>query len=53
MTGRRVTAIDLLERIVDGLDAPDSARTLLGLASSQASVAQPANPGIGKSTAGS
>ncbi|MBI1757765.1 MAG: helix-turn-helix transcriptional regulator [Actinobacteria bacterium] len=35
INGRKVTTIDLLERIADGLHLPDTARTTMGLAPSQ------------------
>jgi transcriptional regulator with XRE-family HTH domain len=35
IAGRKVTSIDVLERIADGCDMPDDARTTLGLATRQ------------------
>ncbi|WP_091201912.1 helix-turn-helix domain-containing protein [Micromonospora narathiwatensis] len=43
MAGRKVTSIDVLERIADGCRMPDHARTAMGLAPRQA--APPADPG--------
>ncbi|RKN45244.1 helix-turn-helix domain-containing protein [Micromonospora endolithica] len=43
MAGRKVTSIDVLERIADGCGMPDRARTTMGLAPRQA--APPADPG--------
>lgn len=42
MAGRKVTSIDVLERIADGCRMPDHARTAMGLAPRQA--APPADP---------
>ncbi|WFE61773.1 helix-turn-helix transcriptional regulator [Micromonospora sp. WMMD712] len=42
MAGRKVTSIDVLERIADGCRMPDQARTTMGLAPRQA--APPADP---------
>ena len=42
MAGRKVTSIDVLERIADGCRMPDQARTTMGLAPRQA--APPAGP---------
>jgi len=41
MQGRKVSAISRLEAIADGLDMPDSARVLLGLAPADAKVPAP------------
>ena len=42
MAGRKVTSIDVLERIADGCRMPDQARTTMGLAPRQA--APPTGP---------
>ncbi|SDY98148.1 Helix-turn-helix domain-containing protein [Micromonospora pattaloongensis] len=52
IAGRKVTSIDVLERIADGCDMPDDARTAMGLAAQQApyrsppASVRPTNPGI-------
>ncbi|GAB3087061.1 helix-turn-helix domain-containing protein [Micromonospora schwarzwaldensis] len=41
MAGRKVTSIDVLERIADGCRMPDQARIVMGLAPQQATVPSP------------
>ncbi|MFX0591258.1 helix-turn-helix domain-containing protein [Melissospora conviva] len=51
MAGRKVTSIDVLERIADGCQMPDQARTAMGLAPRQtAPWADPGRPTPGRSS---